>query len=103
VVAEAKHEAMLGKVDGRISLADERRAAKIEEEKEKVKRNAGKYKLKRKEVKNDKVEQVATVEEEEVGEDVPWFMKNNTNKYPFSNVRMAFRVGPLIIENGVNQ
>ena len=34
-------------------------------------------------------------------DEVPFFMRPITNKYPFGNVHMALRVGPLLVENGV--
>jgi hypothetical protein len=43
------------------------------------------------------------LEENEADEDVPFFMRKFTNRYPFGNVHMALRIGPLIIENGVDQ
>jgi hypothetical protein len=33
--------------------------------------------------------------------DIPLFFRKYTTKYPFGNVHMALRVGPLVIENGV--
>ncbi|KAJ2985487.1 hypothetical protein NUW58_g5506 [Xylaria curta] len=41
------------------------------------------------------------VSEAEAAEDVPFFLKRYTEKYPFGNVHMALRVGPLVLENGV--
>lgn len=43
------------------------------------------------------------VEEAEADEDIPFFMRRCVEKYPFGNVHMALRVGPLAIENGVSQ
>ncbi|RYP61573.1 hypothetical protein DL771_010094 [Monosporascus sp. 5C6A] len=34
--------------------------------------------------------------------DIPLFFRKFTTKYPFGNVHMALRVGPLVIENGVS-
>ena len=45
---------------------------------------------------------LATIEPEADG-DIPFFIRRYTNKYPFGNVHMALRVGPLLIENGVEQ
>lgn len=36
-------------------------------------------------------------------EDIPLFFRQFTQQYPFGNVHMALRVGPLVIENGVAQ
>lgn len=35
--------------------------------------------------------------------DIPLFFRRYTEEYPFGNVHMALRVGPLVIENGVSQ
>jgi hypothetical protein len=43
------------------------------------------------------------VEEAEADEDIPFFLKRYTEKYPFGNVHMALRIGPIVIENGVAQ
>ncbi|KAE8420152.1 hypothetical protein BDV36DRAFT_307202 [Aspergillus pseudocaelatus] len=40
--------------------------------------------------------------ESEADEDIPLFFRQFTEKYPFGNVHMALRVGPLVIENGVS-
>ena len=42
-------------------------------------------------------------EEAEADEDIPFFFRKYTEKYPFGNVHMALRVGPLLVENGVAQ
>ncbi|CAM1505284.1 Fc.00g109210.m01.CDS01 [Cosmosporella sp. VM-42] len=36
-------------------------------------------------------------------EDIPPFFRKFVEKYPFGNVHMALRVGPLVIQNGVSQ
>lgn len=43
------------------------------------------------------------VDEAEADEDIPFFFRRYTEKFPFGNVHMALRVGPLVIENGVAQ
>jgi len=40
---------------------------------------------------------------DEPDSDVPYFLRPVLDKYPFGNVHMALRVGPLVIENGVQQ
>jgi hypothetical protein len=45
----------------------------------------------------------AVAEEMEADEDVPFFMRKYTERYPFGNVHTALRIGPLVIENGVSQ
>lgn len=34
-------------------------------------------------------------------EEVPFYIRSVTDKYPYGNVHMALRLGPIIIENGV--
>ncbi|KAJ5341922.1 hypothetical protein N7541_011046 [Penicillium brevicompactum] len=34
--------------------------------------------------------------------DIPLFFRRYTERYPFGNVHMALRIGPLVIENGVS-
>ncbi|POR36051.1 Uncharacterized protein TPAR_03751, partial [Tolypocladium paradoxum] len=34
-------------------------------------------------------------------EDIPFFVRSIAERYPYGNVHMALRVGPLVIENGV--
>ena len=41
--------------------------------------------------------------EQEADKDIPFLFRPYTEKYPFGNVHMALRIGPLIIENGVSQ
>lgn len=43
------------------------------------------------------------IEEAEADGDIPFFLKRYTEKYPFGNVHMALRIGPVVIENGVAQ
>ncbi len=45
----------------------------------------------------------SVVTEATADEDIPLFFRRFTSKYPFGNVHMALRVGPLVIENGVAQ
>ena len=35
--------------------------------------------------------------------DIPLFFRRYTERYPFGNVHMALRIGPLVIENGVSK
>jgi hypothetical protein len=45
-----------------------------------------------------------SVAEEAAGDtDIPLFFRGYTEKYPYGNVHMALRVGPIVIENGVSQ
>ncbi|KAK4233025.1 hypothetical protein C8A03DRAFT_39296, partial [Achaetomium macrosporum] len=43
----------------------------------------------------------SVVTEATADEDIPSFFRRFMSKYPFGNVHMALRVGPLVIENGV--
>jgi hypothetical protein len=43
------------------------------------------------------------VQENEANKDIPFFFRPYTERYPFGNVHMALRFGPLVIENGVSQ
>ncbi|GIJ86992.1 hypothetical protein Asppvi_005891 [Aspergillus pseudoviridinutans] len=43
----------------------------------------------------------SVVTEAQADTDIPLFFRKFTNKYPFGNVHMALRVGPIVIENGV--
>jgi hypothetical protein len=45
----------------------------------------------------------SVVTEATADEDIPLFFRRFTSRYPFGNVHMALRVGPLVIENGVAQ
>ncbi len=45
----------------------------------------------------------SVVTEAETDTDIPLFFRRFTTKYPFADVHMALRVGPLVIENGVAQ
>lgn len=38
-----------------------------------------------------------------IDDDIPLFFRRHTEKYPFGNVHMALRVGPLVLENGVSK
>jgi hypothetical protein len=43
------------------------------------------------------------LEEAEADEDIPFFLKEFAERYPFGNVHMALRLGPILIENGVRR
>lgn len=49
------------------------------------------------------ISETTVFEEAEADKDIPFFFRKYTEKYPFGNVHMALRVGPLLIENGVAQ
>jgi hypothetical protein len=43
------------------------------------------------------------VRETEADDDIPFFLRKYAEKYPFGNVHMALRFGPVVVENGVSQ
>ncbi|KIW99884.1 uncharacterized protein Z518_10812 [Rhinocladiella mackenziei CBS 650.93] len=121
-IAESKYDAMQTLVTKRIPLSEEKRRAQLNPaELEKLKQSESKgIRKKKKKKENDATLQVSTmpslvdetdrigtqgksseVREAEADEDIPFFMRRYIEKYPFGNVHMALRVGPLIIENGV--
>ena len=42
-------------------------------------------------------------EEAKADKDIPFFIRKYTERYPFGNMHMSLRVGPLLVENGVAQ
>ena len=92
LVAEAKFENVVLKVDKRSTLEEEKRLAHEEAKHREQKKAANQY---------PRQTATETVDEKEAGEDIPFFMRRITDRYPFGNVHMALRVGPIIIENGV--
>lgn len=46
---------------------------------------------------------VSVAEEAAEDGDIPLFFRKYVEKYPYGNVHMALRVGPIVIENGVAQ
>lgn len=44
---------------------------------------------------------IAEMTEKRADGDIPFFFRQFTEQYPFGNVHMGLRVGPLMIENGV--
>ena len=121
IVAEAKYASMLCKIEKRTTLANERQYARKKREKEnerigKERANQQKQqdRTKKKHKRFHKVHQQQSTsskkpedslqtKEEDAAEDIPWFMKPYVNQYPFGNVHMSLRLGPLVIENGVRQ
>lgn len=109
-VAEAKYQGMLSKHEKYINLSDQKRLdeKRKEEEKWAKPRSRGLKTAHQQSLvnHNERVAEAGTstvFEEDEADDDVPYFMRKFTNKYPFGNVHMALRLGPLIIENGVEQ
>jgi hypothetical protein len=109
-VAEAKYQGMLSKHEKYVNLSDQKwmDEKRREDEKWVRPRNRGLKTAHQKSLvnPNERVAEGGTstvFEEDEADDDVPFFMRKFTNRYPFGNVHMALRVGPLIIENGVEQ
>ncbi|KAI9868519.1 MAG: hypothetical protein M1813_005963 [Trichoglossum hirsutum] len=130
-VAQAKYEGWLLPMEKRLNLSEEKRyseektreaSARMEKERRKEraqgKKEASKAaraasrgktglhsatnsSLVQSTERTPTIESTAAVEEDEANEDIPAFMKPFTDRYPFGNIHMALRVGPLLIENGV--
>jgi hypothetical protein len=115
LVAEAKYQGMLSKHEKHINLGDQKR---INEAREHRQRDDDKYSVRPRLRSLKTINQKSLIdpsqriaeggnskafEEDEADEDVPYFLRKFANRYPFGNVHMALRVGPLIIENGVEQ
>jgi hypothetical protein len=113
-VAEEKYQGTLSKHEKQINLSDLERIDKAREQKRRLKEaKRGKFRgialnvIKR----TSQIDFSKRVAEggisipvqEGADEDVPIFLRNVANKYPFGSVHMALRIGPLIIENGVEQ
>ena len=95
-VAEAKHRGLLTKLKKREAVY-EKKISK-EESRKKSDKNDKKdveadYLLNQ---KRDKLEITDIADE-----DIPFYYKAYLDKYPFGNVHMALRFGPIVIENGV--
>lgn len=112
IVAEAKYEGMqtlTSKNKGNPKgLADEKREAAERRaiESKKVKQQQRKIVTQQSQNASNRTAETGTavaVAEAEADEDVPFFLKRYTENYPFGNVHMALRLGPLVLENGVAQ
>lgn len=124
IVAEAKYDGMrtLGGIGKRkkkwgkkIGLMDERNRRQREAERlrrygsavNRKTRNKGRFQHVTKSSLHNPSERAAASEtaavheEDEADDDIPWFLRKYAEKYPFGNVHMALRVGPIVIENGV--
>ncbi|KAK3326732.1 hypothetical protein B0H66DRAFT_449385, partial [Apodospora peruviana] len=93
-VAEAKYDGVLMKPQ-HTTLGNERAEAEETARRLEEKR--------KKQAKDSSYNQIATetINEKKAKDDIPFFMRNVTDRYPFGNVHMALRIGPLMIENGV--
>ena len=92
LVAEAKFENVVLKVDKKSTLEEEKRLAR--EEAKRLESQKADHQYRRQTA-------TETVDEKKAEEDIPFFMRKITDRYPFGNVHMALRAGPIIIENGV--
>jgi hypothetical protein len=112
LVAEAKYAGMLSKHEKKIGLGEQQRINNIREAKRKAENEKHRKTALKKVTKKSLIDPGNRVaeqgnstgfEEDEANQEVPFWLRQYTNKYPFGNVHMALRVGPLIIENGVDQ
>lgn len=91
LVADAKFHDTVQRKDRRGSLEEENRKARIKA----AQLEAQKDKNFRRHTTME------TIEEKDADEDIPFFMRRITDRYPFGNVHMALRLGTIMIENGV--
>ena len=92
LIAEAKFKNVVLNVDKRGTLEDEKYLARKEARRRESQKVADPYR---------RQTATETVDEKEAEEDIPFFMRKVTDRYPFGNVHMALRFGPIMIENGV--
>ena len=125
-VTQAKYDAVLSKLESHITLADLQRAdfekrdrmrrahkKQRQRERKKAEKEAAKNKGNQIPVKVQTSRTDPDTRVAEFGtsavltkrnyEKIPVFVRPVTSKYPFGNVHMALRVGPIMIENGVNE
>lgn len=117
LVAEAKYVGMQTMITRRVKLSEEKRQheARVKEQRAKEQKMAAKaasrpgpgWKIVTEASFTDPSQRssatgsTAVAEEKEADDDIPFFIRRYTEQYPFGNVHMALRIGPLIIENGV--
>ncbi|ERF76414.1 hypothetical protein EPUS_06972 [Endocarpon pusillum Z07020] len=114
LVAEARYQATLSKLEKRTKLSEIKRVdeARKEERIQELKKKSRKAK------KSGKAQMVQgrsslldpSVRTAEFGKsagitdgedsDIPFFLRSTADKYPYGNVHMALRIGPVLIENG---
>ncbi|KAH7128561.1 hypothetical protein B0J11DRAFT_567153 [Dendryphion nanum] len=91
LVAEAKYDAIQLKMNRRTIGQDQ-----IQDEA----RNRKKAEI----LSKDKTRELIateTINEKDADADIPFFIREITDRYPFGNVHMALQLGPVLIENGV--
>ncbi|KAH7122169.1 hypothetical protein B0J13DRAFT_157170 [Dactylonectria estremocensis] len=114
--AEQKQQCNLFKLRGYVAQAKYQGLLSLEEVKEpsKFARITSKFASGKKQIQrtsfDSKAEKIVlSVKEDgeqaeaQADKDIPPFLRKHAQKYPFANVHMALRVGPLVIENGVPQ
>jgi hypothetical protein len=115
LVAEAKYQGMLSNHEKRVSLGDQKHiheAWEVQQRRETAKaaRAVGPHlKVYEQPSLVDTSDRMAeagrstALEESRADENVPFFLREFVNKFPFGNVHMALRIGPLVIENGARR
>jgi hypothetical protein len=113
MVADAKYAATRMKADDGDSLGDQQRRAAAEMQRLMGQDERQRRAHSKKDKKDEKLDRLThparTVSEfgtsqgmtTSVPEQIPSYLQGVTDNYPYGNVHMALRIGPLIIENGV--
>lgn len=105
-IAEAKYDGMEGKIFQQKQpqkLADMKRRDFKTQAKKKQKEEREERARRAKRNWKPPTGSATEIKEEGEQEDIPLFLRGHAEKYPFANVHMALRLGPLVIENGVAQ
>lgn len=95
-VAESKYEGVLMEMDKRKTLEEERMIAEETARRPEEKGKTAIWKRGSKKLATETV-----ISEKQADQDIPFFIRSITDRYPFGNVHMALRIGPLLVENGV--
>jgi hypothetical protein len=112
VVAEAKYDGMRTTVTQKKQKNKRNLANELQEDNQHVKTTKQKLAQRPKTVtqqsqhapdRNVVTGSAVAAEEAEADEDIPFFLRQYTERYPFGNVHMALRIGPVVVENGVAQ
>jgi hypothetical protein len=121
IVAEAKYEGMLSKHEKKVNLSDQQRILEPLEQQRRFEAGRAAKAAKAARARKPALQQytqpslvdtgirsaeagnTTAFEESQFDEDIPFFLREFMNKFPFGNVHMALRIGPLIIENGAKR
>lgn len=108
IVAEAKYEGMQritsrNKPDKKAKRNKDEKASKETKVKTTERPRAVTKESQQASDRDGTTEMTVAFEEAEADEDIPFLIRQYAERYPFGNVHMALRAGPLIIENGVKQ